>query len=541
MKKETIQGAPVHGARLVLIIVSLMASLLLAALDSTVVSTAMKSIVNQLQGMQLYSWPFTIYMLSSTVIIPISGSLADIFGRKTIFLVGILTFLAGSALCGMAQSMVWLILCRGIQGLGGGILTTSVFTIVADLFPPQLRGKYMGIVTSVFGVSSIIGPLIGGLLTDYLSWRWIFYINIPVGIAAIVLILLFMPNFKTEQQRSKIDLPGTVLIILTLVPMLLAFSMAGSIYAWGSIQIIGLFVFAAVMLAGFIVVESKSPNPIIPMSFFKDRAIGVTLIIGFIASGVMFAAAIYIPYFVQGVLGTSATASGAVTIPMTIAVTATSNIIGVFASHRSTWFRKLSIVAFICAAAGSLLLTTMQVNTSYAFVIIYMVILGSGLGFTNPIVGANVQNAAPVEQLAAATGASQFFRSIGQTVSSAIFGTIMISTMGQGFQSLDLSAVPESIRAALRNPQVITDTAALSQLVSSVPADKTAAVQSAVAGAKNVLLSGIHNVFLFSAIISVVGIVLSIFFKGAPMKIVHLHRPDDGAAPPEGAVGDPEN
>jgi EmrB/QacA subfamily drug resistance transporter len=523
LKKENI-----HGTRLVLIIVSLMASLFLAALDSTIVSTAMKTIVGELQGMEHYAWPFTIYMLCQTVIIPITGGLADIFGRKPVFLIGIFTFLVGSAFCGLAPSMTWLILFRGVQGIGSGILTTIVFTIVADLFPPQLRGKYMGIVTSVFGLSSIIGPLIGGVITDNLSWRWNFYINIPIGAVAVIMILLFMPNFKTADRRNKIDIAGTLFIVLTLVPMLLAFSFAGSTYAWGSPEIIGMLALSAVMLVFFVIVESKSRNPIIPMTFFKDRTMWITLVTGFLSSAVMYAAIIYIPYFVQGILGTSATTGGAVTVPMTIALMVTSNIIGVFATHKDNLFRPLMILAFVFGALGCFLLSTMNIGSSYLSVILYMVILGAGLGVTMPIVGTNSQNAAPVEQLAAATGAGQFFRTIGSTMGSAVFGTIMTSAMARGFTALDLSKVPEAVQASLRDPQVITDTASLGQIIAQVPPDKAAAVQDAVVGAKNVLISGISQVFIFAVAIAAVGLVLSFFFKGAPMRIVHLGEHKDG-------------
>ncbi len=522
MKQEA-----VHRSRLVLIIIALMTSLLLAALDSTIVSTAMKTIVNELRGVEYYAWPFTIYMLCSTVIIPISGGLADIFGRKPIFLIGNLFFIAGSAFCGIAQSMTGLILFRGIQGLGGGIITTSVFTIVADLFPPQLRGKYMGIVTSVYGISSIIGPLLGGLMTDYLSWRWIFYINIPVGAIAVLLILLFMPNFKTEGNRAKIDMPGTVFIVLALVPMLLAFSLAGAAYPWGSWQIVGMLLVSAVMLFFFVRVELKAQNPIVPMTFFKDRAIWITLVGAFCSNAVLFAVIIYIPYFVQGILGSSATASGAVTIPMTIALTITSNIVGVFATDKSTYFRLMMIAAFIFSAVGAFLLSSLNGGSSYTSVIVYMVIFGAGIGVTMPITNMNVQNAAPIEQLASATGASQFFRSIGSTVTSAIYGTIMASTMAKGLLSLDLTGVPETVRASLRNTQVITDPDALGAVVAQVPAAQAAAVQNAVAGAKNVLNSGISSVFIFCAVIALTGIAASLFFKGAPMKIVRLGEPKD--------------
>ena len=533
MSKENIRGA-----RLTLIIVALMASLLLSALDTTIVSTAMKTIVGELHGVSLYVWPFTIYMLCSTVVIPISGGLADIFGRKPVFLTGIFTFVAGSVFCGASPNMTWLILFRGIQGIGGGVIITSVFTVVADLFPPHKRGKYMGIVTSVFGLSSIIGPLLGGLITDYLNWRWIFYINVPISAVAILLIALFMPNFKLEGRHSKIDIKGTILIILALVPMLLAFSFAGTTYAWNSVQIIGMLVFSAAMLALFAVVETKAQNPIIPMSFFKNRSIWITLIVAFFSNAVMYAAIIYIPYFVQGILGQSATTSGAVTVPMTIALMVTSNIIGVFATEKSTLFRFLTILAFALAAVGMFLLSTMTAVTPYLTVILYMVILGGGIGFTMPITNTNVQNAAPIEQLAAATGAVQFFRTIGSTIGTAIFGTIMTTSMVAGFSSLDLTGVPETIQASLSDPQVITDTETLGQIISQTPQAQVSAVQNAIGEAQDVLLSGIQNIFFFCAIVSIVAIALSFFFKPAPMKIVRLG--DTDASNPSAATETPE-
>ncbi len=528
----------IKGARLGLIIAALMASLLLSALDTTIVSTAMKTIVGELSGMALYVWPFTIYMLCSTVIIPISGGLADIFGRKPVFLTGIFTFIVGSAFCGLSQSMTWLILFRGVQGIGGGIITTSVFTIVADLFPPHKRGKYMGIVTSVFALSSIIGPLIGGLITDYLSWRWVFYVNVPISIVAVCLVVPFMPNFKTRDRRSGIDAGGTVLIILALVPMLLAFSLAGSTYAWGSVQIIGMLVFSAAMLFLFAKAESRAQNPIIPMSFFKNRSIWVTLLVAFLSSAVMYAAIIYIPYFVQGILGRSATTSGAVTVPMTIAVMITSNIIGLFAMEKSTLFRFFTVLAFVLAGVGSFLLSGMTAATSSLTVVVFMIILGGGIGFTMPIANTNVQNAAPVEQLAAATGAVTFFRTIGSTVGTAVFGTIMSSSMAAGFSSLDLSGMPAGIRASLSDPQVITNTEALAQIVREAPKDAAAAVQTAIGAAKDVLLGGIKNIFLFCAVVSLAAVAVSFLFRPAPMRIVHLSQPDaEGPLTPESSDG----
>ena len=240
----------------------------------------------------------------------------------------------------------------------------------------------------------------------------------------------------------------------------------------------------------------------------------------------MYAAIIYIPYFVQGILGQSATTSGAVTVPMTIAIMITSNIIGVFATEKSTLFRFLMIVAFALAAVGLFLLSTMEASTSYMAVIIYMVVLGSGIGFTMPVTNTNVQNAAPIEQLAAATGAVQFFRTIGSTIGTAVFGTIMTTSIAKGFLTLDLTNVPESIQASLSDPQVISDTEALSALVSQTPQEQTAAVQSAVDASQGVLLGGIQNIFLFCAIASIAAVVVSVFFKPAPMRIIRLGDTD---------------
>ncbi len=517
MKKDNLSRT-----QTMLILSALMASLFLSALDSTVVGTAMKTIVNDLHGMQYFAWPFTIYMLCSTIIIPISGGIADIYGRKPIFLIGIIIFIVGSLFCGMSQSMMQLILFRGVQGIGGGVLSTCVFTIVADLFPPQLRGKYIGIVTSVYALSSILGPLLGGLITDYLDWNWIFFINVPIGIIALVLVVLFMPNFKDEGEKMDVDYPGALFIILALVPMLLAFSYAGNNNSWGSVQVIGMLAFSVVMFVIFVIIESRSKNPMIPMSFFKDRGIWVALIVAFLSTAIMFAAIMYIPYFIQGVLGTSATTSGAVTLPMTIGIMITSNLVGLFAKNKGlSSYRLLTITSFIMMVVGCGLLSTMNAGIPYVNVVIFMVVLGLGIGIVMPLTTTNCQNAAPVEQLGSVTGVNMFFRSIGSTIGSAIFGTIMTSSMNSGFSRLDLSNVPSDIQESLKNPQVITDSGTISQLLKQVPADNLSYVTEAVSRAKDVLSSAVHDVFIFCMIVAIAGIVISFFFKDAPMRIRH--------------------
>lgn len=513
-----------------LILAGLMASLFMSALDSTIVGTAMKRIVNDLQGMELYAWPFTIYMLCSTVITPISGGLSDIFGRKPVFLTGIFIFLIGSTLCGTSQNMVQLILYRGIQGIGGGVIITSVFTLVADLYAPEKRGKYMGIVTSMFALASIIGPLLGGFITDNLSWRWVFYINIPVGLIALGFVFFVMPDYKSDasstSQRKSVDYKGTVTLVLALVPMLLAFSWAGTAYSWGSLQIIGMFVFSAVMLVLFIYFETKSTNPMIPISFFKTRSISSTLAVAFLTNAVMISAIMYIPYFVQGIMGSSATTSGVVTIPMTIGVLTTSTLTGILTS-KSCKFKPYVFASFILMAFGSILLATLRADTSYLIVSVSMIILGLGVGISMPIGTTNVQNAVHPSQLSAATSTVQFFRNIGSTIASAIFGTIMASSMSRGFNKLDLSAIPDSIQSVFMDPQILTDNNAVNQILQQAPKENVDAYTEVLTQAKNVLAGSIQEIFFFCMITSIVGIAVAFLFKSAPIGHAGDHRLPD--------------
>lgn len=500
-----------------LILAGLMISLLLSALDSTIVGTAMKKIVDDLQGMEYYVWPFTIYMLCSTVITPVSGGLADCFGRKPILLTGILTFLTGSVLCGMSQSMMQLIFFRGLQGIGGGIVVTGVFIVVADLFSPEERGKYMGIVTSIYGLSSIIGPLLGGILTDHLSWRWVFYINIPVGILATAIIVLIMPNFRTEGQKKSIDCYGAVAMIFALVPLLLAFSWAGKNFAWFSPQIMGMLLLSLVMLVIFVFVESKAKNPIIPLSFFCDRRVNVTLFVAFLTNGIMYAAIMYIPYFAQGIIGTTATTSGTITMPMMLGLLVASALTGIFTSKVGK-NKPFVLAAFVLMVVGTGLLSTMSADTSYVQVVVYMVILGLGIGINMPIGNTNIQNAVPPRQIGAATSTVQFFRNIGSTICSAIYGTIMAASMRHGFSTLDFSNVPDDMQDLLKTPQLITNAESVKDLVAQVPREYAGFLATAVEQAKDVLSHSIHAIFLFCMCVAMVGFVLSFFFKDAPVR-----------------------
>lgn len=506
----------INRSKTILILIGLMASLLLSALDSTVVSTAMKSIVGSLGGMQYYSWPFTIYMLCSMLAIPVCGGLTDIYGHKPIFLIGIATFLAGSSLCGLSQTMILLIVFRGLQGIGGGIIVSGVFTAVADIFKPADRGKYTGIVTSMYGLASIIGPLVGGFITDSLGWRWIFFMNLPLGGAAMIIIAASMPSFKSGESKKPVDYAGIAALILALVPMLLVLSMAGETFNWISIPCVGLLLLSAVMITVFILIERKSDNPMLPLAFFKDRAISISFLIAFFSQALMFSAIVYLPYFIQGVIGSTATTSGAVITPMMLGLLLASNITGQLIS-RGGKARLLSILAFLIMGVGEYLLSTMGLGTAYSRAIAFMIILGFGVGMSMPITNVNTQNAVPRQQIGSATSAVMFFRRLGSTIGSAIYGVIMTNTLNSGFAELDMHNLPESIQEMLKNTQVITNAQTVAGIRAEIPSQYLDYFDNVYLKAREILANSVHSIFLFCICFAVIGFIGAFFLREAPV------------------------
>ena len=345
------------------IMVSVMISLLLAALDSTIVGTAMPKIIGELHGMERYSWPFTAYMLFSTLAIVIFGRLSDVYGRKPVFLFGILFFLFSSALCGLSRSMLQLIIFRGMQGIGGGVLVSSAFIIVGQLFTPRERGKYMGLLVSMFGLASVLGPAVGGLITDHLSWRWVFYVNLPLGAVACTLVVILLPHLPPVAGRKQVDYWGALLLLAALLPLFLALTWADTAYPWLSVQIIGLLLFSALMFLLFFSAERKAVLPILPLSLFDNSIFAVSVVTMFLSSAVMFCGIIYIPLFVQGVLGASATSSGMVTTPMMLGLTVSAIVTGRIISKTGR-YKALALISFCIAGLSLLLLSSMNMRTT---------------------------------------------------------------------------------------------------------------------------------------------------------------------------------
>lgn len=521
---------PVLGRkRLVLTMAGVMLGMLLSALDQTVVGTAMPRIIADLNGLQHYAWVFTAYMLASTVTVPIYGKLSDIYGRRPFFIGGMILFLLGSALSGMSQNMTQLILFRGLQGLGAGGMMPIVQAIVGDIFTPAERGKWQGLLMGVFGIATIIGPTLGGWLTDSWGWRWVFYVNMPVGVVAIVTAGFALPG-QSRHREHTIDYTGVATLIAGTVPLLLAFSWAGTQYPWLSTQIVGLLVFAVAMLAIFFFIEMRAPEPIISPSLFRNGIFSVSVIATFLVSIGMFGAIMYLPLFVQGVIGQSATSSGAVLTPMMLGFVV-SSIIGGQIMARTGRYKVLALSGFIVAAAGMFLLSHMTMNATNALVVRNMAITGLGIGVMMSLFTIVVQNAFPFQQLGQVTASLQFFRSIGGTIGVAILGSVMTNHFQSNFQGHLPAAltqlVPPDRLAALQNPQILLAPEATARIQESFAAfgpQGQALFQQLMLAIRQSLATAITDLFTVGAGVMIIAFIATLFLREIPLRKSH-HAP----------------
>src|SRR6266516_3072955 len=450
-------SATVSRGRLVSILIGVMLGMLLASLDQTIVGTALPRIVANLGGLEHYAWVVTAYLLASTVSVPIYGKLSDIYGRRPFFIGGMVIFLIGSALAGTSQDMTQLIIYRGIQGLGAGGMMPIALAIIGDIFPPSERGKWQGLFVAVFGFSSIVGPTLGGWITDTWGWRWVFYVNMSVGIIAIVTAGFVLPKLVTRREHI-IDYLGSVTLVAGTVPLLLAFSWAGTQYAWDSWQIISLFSFSVVMLITFFLVEMRATEPIISPQLFKNSIFTVSTIAIFLVSAGLFGAILYLPLFVQGVLGNTATDSGLVLTPLMLGFMF-SSIVGGQLLSRTGRYKILAMIGFTIAAIGMFMLSRMTPTTTQSDVVRNMLVTVLVIGEMISLFTIVVQNAFPYRQLGEVTASLTFFRSIGSTMGVAVMGTIMTN----GFQNAMQSNIPAILKrivpadrlAQLENPQLL--------------------------------------------------------------------------------------
>lgn len=507
-----------------LLLGSLIIALFVGALDQTVVSTAQAAILSDLNGFSLLSWMFTSYMLASTVVIPLVGKLSDTYGRKTFIIAGIVLFMVSSAACGAAPNMPTFIIVRAIQGVGGGMIFASVFASIGDIFAPAERARYMGLFTGTFSLASIAGPTVGGFLTDSLSWRWVFYINIPFSLVAIPAIWINLP-LRRGARKPKVDYFGALLLSVASVLLLLALVWAGSKYAWGSLEIMGLIASSAALLLAFIWQESRHPDPMVPLHLFRNGVFVLANLILFAFGIGMFGVLAYLPIFVQTALGASATASGVITTPqslgMLVASIAGGNIVAWKGRYKAVTVTGAVIVVVCMAALSRLGLDTPKVQISLT-----MVVLGFGFGLLMPTMSLVIQNAVDYRFLGVASSAGQFFRQMGTVLGTAVFGTILATTYHGAFTDklpeADRTALPAAVVEAFQDPTLVRDKHAMQQLTEPVITASPTEGPRLIASAKNALreamVVAIRRIFLAAVLVSIATLLFTIFLKELPLR-----------------------
>jgi EmrB/QacA subfamily drug resistance transporter len=512
----------------------LMLSMLLAALDQTIVGTAEPMIIASLSGFDRYPWVSTAYLLCSTVSVPIFAKLSDIYGRKWFLLGGSAGFVITSALCGAAgkinllglDGMNQLILFRAMQGICGGMMMGLTFTIVGDIFSPAERGKYQGVFSGAWGVASVFGPTLGGWLTDQISWRATFYVNLPVGLVAIIAVYLYFPYWHPKDVKRHIDWPGVVTLILCVVPFLLALTWVTD-YGWFSARVELLLAMAVAMGGAFLYAETKAVEPLIPLTLFHEPVISMCSIGVFVLGIAMFGMIIYLPLFMQGVLGVTATRSGNLLTPLMLGVVIGSFVCGQ-ATLRLRSYKIPSVVGSLLVTIGTILFARMDASTQPSDVILAMITAGFGMGLVLPAYTVAVQNAAPHKYMGVATASSTFFRSIGSTVGVAIFGSLLLTNYHHDFARAVPRDIPQDAMTAFSNPLLLPQLRPQLEATFSHYENGQHLLQSLYASVGTALLGGIQWIFLISAILMVGLFILNLLIKDVPLR----HGPSPSSEPP---------
>jgi EmrB/QacA subfamily drug resistance transporter len=505
-----------------LLLGSLMTAMFMGALDQTIMATAAPRIVADLGGFHLLSWVFTTYMLASTVVVPLVGKLSDIYGRKLFLLAGMVIFLFASAGCGAAPNMAPLIAFRALQGVGGGIVFASVFATIGDLFSPAERGKYMGLFTGTFTIASVLGPTIGGLLTDHAGWRWVFYINVPVGAVAIPAIWYNLP-FTRSERRPKIDFAGAFFLSTATICALLALAWSGEDTGWTSSTTLGLLGVAALAAVAFVLQELRHPEPIIPFHLFRNREFLLGNLIVMSIGLAMMGTIPYLPTFLQTALDASATASGLLTTPQSLAMLVTS-IIGGQVLSRTGRYKWLTVTGLALVLTSMLLMLTLSPDTPTWHLSAFVVVLGLGSGMAMPTMSVVIQNAVPQRFLGVATSSRQFFMQIGGVVGTAVFGVLLASSFQAQFRQhvspetrMEVSA--ETLQK-FEDPTLALDQRTFTQVQAEILAlpDGTARLADARAAQQQAISAAIHRIFLLSVCILGVTLLLGLLLKERPLR-----------------------
>ena len=543
------ERARLTGWALAGVLASLMLTMLLAALDQTIVSTALPKILDELHGYNRYTWVVTAYLLAETTVIPIIGKLSDQFGRKWFLVAGVAIFLIGSVLSGTSNSMTQLIVFRGIQGIGAGFIFALVFTLIGDIFTPAERARWQGLFSGVFALASVIGPSLGGWITDNTTWRWVFYVNMPVGVVALALLIFVLPNnlslrssaYRGTAAMRRIDFAGSITAAAATVCLLLGLTWGGVTYPWNSKHVIGILAAAVILFVAFFVIERRfAVEPILPLDLFKNKVFAAGALLSLTVGMALFAVVIYLPLFIQAVLGQTATNSGAVITPLTLTLAIGAAVVGqvIFKLGR---YQIISIIGGFVLAIGVFLLIQMGPNVALGTVTINMIVVGIGLGMVQPVLTLAVQNAIPRTRLGVGTSAVTYLRTMGQTLGTAIIGAVVTNAATADLPThLPPAAqnLPAGVLAAAANQQVLTQPALKAQIVNAAVQQATAAVPPGPQHAQAVatitaqaqtllnqifeasrlsLATGIHHAFVAALIIVGLAIVITFFLTDVPL------------------------
>ncbi|MEV1157709.1 MDR family MFS transporter [Micromonospora chokoriensis] len=521
MTTEASDAPVLNRQQIRLLMLGLMTGMLLAALDQTIVGTALPTIVGELGGINHYSWVVTAYLLASTASTPLYGKMADLYGRRPVFLFSIGTFLVGSLLAGLSQNMTQLIITRGIQGIGAGGLLTLAFTIISDVVSPRERGRYQGLFGAVFGISSVAGPLVGGYFAET-DWRWIFYINVPLAILAIVVCYHVMRLIPFERRDHSIDWLGAGLLVAGVSALLLALSWGGNEYAWGSGVIISLFVVGAVLGVLFVLQEARVAEPILPLRLFRSATFALAnsalLIIGL----VMFGSIIFIPLYLQIVKGASPTRSGLLMLPMMAGIIITSILTG-RAMTRIGRYKWFPVAGSVTLLVGMFLFTRLEVTTSLWVAFGFMVVIGVGLGLCMQSLILAVQNAVSVRDLGAGTSSATFFRSLGGSFGVAILGTVLSSRLTSGLAD----RLPGAIAQLPPQEQAAVAASGGSNISINDPATILALPGPVRAAIQGAFVDALDMVFLTAGVIAILAVVVTLTLPNTQLR----------GAGPQGATG----